>query len=73
MSLNVGTAASRVRDFTKMNPLEFHGSKVEKDPKEFIEEVYKVLMIMGVTPAEKAESTAYQLKGVAQIWFNQWK
>ncbi len=29
---NVGTTAYRVRDFTRMNPLEFHGSKVEEDP-----------------------------------------
>jgi len=36
-----------------MNPLEFHGSKVEEDPEEFIDEVYKILMIMGVTPVEK--------------------
>ncbi|WMV24617.1 hypothetical protein MTR67_018002 [Solanum verrucosum] len=41
---------SRVRDSTRTNPLEFHGSKVEENPQEFIEEVYKVLMIMGITP-----------------------
>ncbi|WMV58979.1 hypothetical protein MTR67_052364 [Solanum verrucosum] len=70
---NVVTAATRVRDFTRMNPLEFHGSKVEEYPQEFIDEMYKVLMIMGVTSMEKAELAAYQLKGVAQIWFNQWK
>ncbi|KAK4737364.1 hypothetical protein R3W88_001061 [Solanum pinnatisectum] len=64
---NVGTTTSRVRDFTRMNPMEFHGSKVEDDPQEFIDEVYKMLMIMGVTPVEKAELDAYQLKGVAQI------
>jgi len=29
---NMGTTATRVRDFTGMNPLEFHGSKVEEDP-----------------------------------------
>ncbi|WMV25523.1 hypothetical protein MTR67_018908 [Solanum verrucosum] len=30
-------------------------------------------MIVGVTPVEKVELTAYQLNGVAQVWFNQWK
>ncbi|XP_049358710.1 uncharacterized protein LOC125823369 [Solanum verrucosum] len=56
-----------------MNPPKFYGSKVEKDPEEFIVEVYKVFAIMGVTPVEMAELATYQLKGVAQIWFNQWK
>ncbi|WMV37661.1 hypothetical protein MTR67_031046 [Solanum verrucosum] len=62
---NVSTVASRVRDFTTMNPLEFHGSKVEEYPQEFIDEVYKVLMIMEVTSVENAEVATYQLKGVA--------
>ena len=65
---NVATMATRVREFTRMNPLKFHCSKVEEDPQEFIDEAYKVLMIMGVTPVEKAELAAYQLNGVAQIW-----
>jgi len=56
-----------------MNPLEFYDSKVEKDPQKFIDEVYKVLAIMGVTPVQKVELAPYQLNGVAQIWFNQWK
>ena len=59
MNPNVGTTATRVRDSTRMNPPEFHGSKVEEDPQEFIDEVYKVLMIMGVTPVEKAELAVY--------------
>lgn len=35
---------------------------VREDPQKIIDEVYKVLTIMGVMPMEKAELTAYQLK-----------
>ncbi|WMV08734.1 hypothetical protein MTR67_002119 [Solanum verrucosum] len=69
----MGTRASRVRDFTWMNPPVFYGYKVEEHPHEFIYEIYKVLDIMGVTLVEKAKLAAYQHKRVAQIWFNQWK
>ncbi|KAH0712114.1 hypothetical protein KY289_008073 [Solanum tuberosum] len=70
---NVGTEASRVMDFMKRNPPKFYGSKVEEDLQEFIDEVYKVLAIIEVTSGEKAESAANQLKGVSQVWYNQWK
>jgi len=33
----VSTTVTRVRDFIRMNPLEFHGSNVEEDPQEFID------------------------------------
>ncbi|KAG5631571.1 hypothetical protein H5410_003288 [Solanum commersonii] len=59
---NVGTTASKVRDFTRLNPLDFYGSKVEEDPEEFIYAVCKVLMIMGVMPVEKVELVGYNLK-----------
>jgi len=62
---NVNTMASRLRDFTRMSPLMFFGSKVGEDPQEFVEEVYKIIDIMGVTSVEKVELAAYQLKGVA--------
>ncbi|WMV50061.1 hypothetical protein MTR67_043446 [Solanum verrucosum] len=67
------TSGERVRDFMRMNPPVFHGSKVDEDPQEFIDEVCKILTIMDVGACEKAELVAYQLKGVAQIWFDQWK
>src|SRR5687767_5621690 len=56
-----------------MNPPKYHGSKVEEDPQAFIDEIARVVTIMGVTSEEKAELAAYQLKGVAQIWFEQWR
>jgi len=68
---NMCTTTSRVREFTRMNPIEFYGSRVEEDHQEFVDEVYKVLMIVGVTLVEKAELAAHQLKSVAQIWFIQ--
>lgn len=36
---NVGTAATRIRYFTRINQLKFHGSKVDEDPQEFIDEL----------------------------------
>ena len=39
--------ASRVRDFTRMNPPTFYGSKVDENPQQFLDEVYKVLYAMG--------------------------
>uniref|UniRef100_M1D8N3 Uncharacterized protein n=1 Tax=Solanum tuberosum TaxID=4113 RepID=M1D8N3_SOLTU len=38
-----------------------------------IDEVYKVFMIMEVTPVIKAELNIYQLKVVSHVWFNHWK
>ncbi|WMV54175.1 hypothetical protein MTR67_047560 [Solanum verrucosum] len=54
-----GMAVSRVREFLRMNPPKFSGSKMEEGLNGFIEEVYKVLAIMRVTTVEKAELAAY--------------
>ncbi|TMX01860.1 hypothetical protein EJD97_023393, partial [Solanum chilense] len=70
---NANTTASRNRDFTRMNPLTFYGSKVEEDSQGFIDEVFKVIDGMGGSSQEKAELAAYQFKDVAQVWYEQWK
>ena len=56
---------SRFRDSMRMNPLVTLGSKVGEDPKEVIDEVYKIVLAMGVTSREKAELASYQLEGVS--------
>ncbi|KAH0728110.1 hypothetical protein KY284_003975 [Solanum tuberosum] len=43
---------------------------MEEDLQRFIDEVYKVLDIMGVSSQEKAELATYQIKGVAQVWYD---
>ncbi|WMV46728.1 hypothetical protein MTR67_040113 [Solanum verrucosum] len=73
MNLNVGMTTTRISNFTRINPLDFHGSKVDEDPHEFIDDAYKIIEIMGVSMVEKVELATYQLKGVAKVWFNQWK
>ena len=65
--------ASWLRDFTRMNPSIFLGSKVNEDPQEFLEEVYKNVEAMGVSSSERAELAGYQLKDVAQVWYTQFK
>ena len=67
----VSTMSSRLWDFTKMNPPSFYGSKVEEDPQELIDDVYKILYDMGLTTSEKAELATYQLKDMAQTWYIQ--
>ncbi|XP_049375478.1 uncharacterized protein LOC125840549 [Solanum verrucosum] len=70
---NTSKTASRIRDFTRMNPPMFYGSKVDEDPQRFIDEVFKVLDFMGGSPQEKAKLAAYQLKDVAQDWHEKWE
>ena len=70
---NSSTPASRIWDFMRMNPPTFHGTTVDEDPQGFIDEVFKVVDAMGVTPREKENLDAYKLKDVAQVWFDKWR
>ena len=56
-----------------MNPPIFYGSKVDEDPQDFLDEVYKVLYAMGVSSIEKDGLASHQLKGVAHTLYVQWR
>ncbi|XP_069143478.1 uncharacterized protein [Solanum lycopersicum] len=62
-----------LRDFTRMNPPFFYESKVYEYPQEFIDEVYNILLSMGLSTSEKAKFATYQLKDVSQTWYVQWR
>ncbi|XP_015087026.1 uncharacterized protein LOC107030162 [Solanum pennellii] len=64
--------ASRLRDFTRMNPPVFFGYRAHEDPQEFVDEVHKILCAMGVNEEEKDELDAYHLNDVAQVWYKMW-
>ncbi|XP_015068762.1 uncharacterized protein LOC107013345 [Solanum pennellii] len=63
--------ASRLRNFSRMNPPMFYRSKADEDPQDFLDEVYMILFTMGVTTSEKEEFVIYELKDVAQTWYTQ--
>ena len=65
---HVGTMATHLRDFTRMNPPNFYRSKIKEDLPEFIDEIYNIIYAMGLTTSEKDELTTYQLKDVHQAW-----
>ena len=65
--------ASRLRNFTRINLPTFYVSKVEEDPQEFIDEIYNILYVMGLSTSEKDDLATYQLKDVAQTWYVQWQ
>ena len=67
------TMTYRLGYFLRMNPPVFLGYKVNEDPQEFLDGVYEILSVMGVTSREKGELASYQLRDVSQIWYTQLK
>ena len=66
-----GDDTSRVREFLSMNPPCFFGSSTTEDPKNFMEELVKVFVVMHVVDTERVELVAYQLNNVARTWLDQ--
>ena len=66
---HASTMSSRIREFSRMNPPVYFGSKSNEDPKEFMHEIYKILCAMGVNENDKAELVVYQLNDLAQVWY----
>ena len=69
----VTTMASHLWDFTRIKPLIFYASNDYEDLQEFLDEVYKVLYVVGVSSSEKAELASCQLKDMAQTWYVEWR
>lgn len=46
---------------------------MDDDPQGFIDEMSKVVDVMGVTLREKVELAAYQPKDVGQVCFEKWR
>ena len=70
---NSGSVAARVRDFVRMNPLEFLRSQANEDPQNFLDEMKKIFEVMQVTRNDRVELASYQLKDIAHIWYTRWK
>lgn len=64
---------SRLREFVRMNPPIFLGSNKGEDPQVFLDRVYKVLSVLGVTPREKEDLDSYKLRDVSQVCTLSWK
>ena len=66
------TMASRLRDFTRTNPLIYYGSTTNEDLHEFMDEFHKIFCEMGGDEEAKAKLTAHQLKDVELVWYKMW-
>ena len=67
MPPHASTMASRLRDFPRMNPSMFYGTKADEDPQDFLYEFYNILFAMGLTTGEKAELSFYQLNNECKL------
>ena len=69
MNANGGSTTARVYNFIKMISSEFLGSQTIKDPKNFLDQIKKIIDVIQVTKNDRVELTSYQPKYVAHIWY----
>ena len=67
------TMATRLRDFTQINPHMLFGFKLDKDHQYFLDEIYQIFFAMGVSTTKRADLAIYQLNDATQTWYNQLK
>lgn len=68
-----GMSTYRVRYSLRKKTPKFYDSNVKEYPQGFIDEVYKVHVIMGLTSIEKVDLASYRLRDVVNIWNKLWK
>ena len=56
-----------------MDPPTFIGSDLNKDPRDFIDQIQRALDVMHVTGRETVELTTYRFKEGAIYWYEDWK
>ncbi|XP_070036828.1 uncharacterized protein [Nicotiana tomentosiformis] len=61
--------SSRSKGFLNMKPPVFTGSRKDEDPKNIIDDVQKIFQVMHAIDTEASELAAYQLKDVANTWY----
>lgn len=67
-----GIAESRIKDFRRMSPPEFTGSKLAEDPQQFIDEAYRICKVMQVSDTDAVDMAAHRLKDVVVDWYDTW-
>ena len=67
MNPTVSILAFMMRYFVRMSHPVFLCSKVGEDPKEFMDEVYEAVNVIGVSSVEKVKLAANKLRDVTEV------
>ncbi|XP_070049959.1 uncharacterized protein [Nicotiana tomentosiformis] len=65
--------SSTVREFLHLAPPLFTGSSSTEDPQDFIDHMYRVLMVMHASVTEAVELVSFRLRDVVVLWYEAWE